>query len=379
MRRILLTNKLLLGVLCISIGMIPLLTMLNTAQSGKAMLAKNFNRDGNSLLSVKPSGAAVTYQDFKKLEGEMPEIKAMIPISKSTASISSYKAKSIVELKAVGSDYWKYSALKLLKGKFISKGQVANKQNVIVIDDLTADKLFGTTEVIGRNLKLSLNGTDMEAVVIGVSKRMDISGEKLDKEQGAAYIPITTLDYNSELYSINEALILVDVHIDEAKAIILHYFDSIGVEGAQLDISYVNQISIFKAFYEKNIQMLFITAILWFLAVVVGLINIMLVDIEQEKRYYGLLKFYGNTKQQIRTIITGKTLYIGIAGGIFSIIAGLLASFVICRMLNIPLHISIHTFSLGIILPAVICLIASIYPAQRASKIDMNKIIWQVD
>lgn len=379
MKRILLTNKLLLGVLCISIGMIPLLAMLNTAQSGKAMLAKNFNKDGYSLLSVKPSGAAITYQDFKKLEEEMPEIKTMIPIAKATASISSYKANSIVELRAVGSDYWKYSALKILQGKFINKGQTTNKQNVIVIDDLTADKLFGTTEVIGRNLKISLDGKDIEAVVIGVSKRMDVSREKLDKEQGVAYIPITTLDYNSELYNIDEALILVDVHIDEAKAIILHYFDSIGIGEAQLDISYVNQISIFRAFYEKNIQMLFIAAILWFLAVVVGLINIMLVDIVQGKRYYGLLKFYGNSEHQIRKIITGRTLYIGIAGSIFSIIAGLLASFTICRMLNIPLHISIHTFSLGIILPAVICLIASIYPALKASKIDMNKTIWQVD
>ncbi|MGB7604517.1 MAG: ABC transporter permease [Lutisporaceae bacterium] len=379
MKRILLTNKLLLGVLCIAIGMVPLLTMLNTAQSGKAMLAKNFNRDGYRLLSVKSSGTAITYQDFKKLEGEMPEIKTMIPIAKATASLSSYKANSMVELRAVGSDYWRYSALKLLQGKFISKGQTDKTQKVIVIDDLTADKLFGTTDVLGRNLKISINGTDIEVVVIGVSKRMDVSIEKLDEKQGLAYIPITTLDYNSELYNIDEVLILVDAHIDEAKAIILHYFASKGVGEAQLDISYVNQIGIFKAFFEKNIQMLFVALILWFLAVIVGLINIMLVDIVQERKYYGLLKFYGNTEHQIRKIIIGKALYIGIAGGIFSIIVGLISSFVICRILNIPLHISIHTLSLGIIFPAVICLIASIYPALKASKIDMNKTIWQVD
>ncbi len=379
MKRVLLTNKLLLAVLCIAIGMVPLLTMLNTSQSGKALLDKNFNSDGNSLLSVKFNNAAVVYQDFKKLQEEMPEIKKMVPIAKVTVSISSYKANSIVELKAVGSDYWRYSSLKLLQGNFISKGQTANRQNVIVIDDLTADELFGTTDVIGRDLNISLDGTDMEVVVIGVSKRMDISGDNLDDKKGLVYIPISTLDYNSELYNIDEALLLVDTHIDDAKAQILYYFDSIGIGEAQLDISYVNQIGIFKAFFEKNKQMIFAAVILWFFAVIVGLINIMLVDIEQGRKYYGLLKFYGNTGHQIKKVIYGKALYMGMAGGIFSIIIGLIASFIICRMLNIPLHISIHTLSIGIILPEFISLIASIYPAIKSSQMDMNNIIWQVD
>lgn len=378
MRRIF-TNKILLGVLCIAIGMVPLLTLINTVGSGKAMLAKEFNSDGNKLISIKFEGAEVDYSDLRTLRQEMPEIKDMIPIAKTMAPVSSYKSNGTVELKAVSNDYWRFSGLNITKGKFISKGQIDNSQNVAVIDDLTADKLFGTTDVLGRSIKLSFNGTEMETVIVGVCKRMDISKEKLDEEQGIAFIPITLLDNNSSSYRIDEALFSVNLHIEEAKARISHYFAINGIDESQFEVSFVNQVNIINSFLDRNFYTFLAAGLLWFFAAVLGLINIMLVDIEKSKRYYGLLKFYGNTDKQIRKIIFANALIIGLASSIFSIVIGLAVSFAICSVLNIPLFVSIHTLTIGILIPGIVCLAAAVYPAIRAARIDMNKVIWQFD
>lgn len=378
MRRIL-TNKILLGVLCIAIGMVPLLTMVNMIGSGKAMLSKEFNHNGNKLISVKLNSSNISYKDLETLEQEMPEIQNMIPITSVMISISSYKSSSTVELKSVGSDYWKLSGLDIIKGSFFSDRQVKEVQNVVVIDDMTADKLFGTTDVLGRSIKVDINGAEVETVIVGVCKRINLSMDRLDGKEGMAFIPITLLDDNSDNYSIDETMLTTNLHIEEAKARLEHYFESIGVDGSQLDISFVNQLYIISSFLDRYGMTFLAAALLWFVAVIVGLINIMLVDIEKQKKYYGLLRFYGNTDIQIRRIIYANSFVIGIASTIASIILGLIASFVICIVVNIPIFISIHTLTLGVLLPGIICLAAAIYPGIKATKIEMNKVIWQID
>lgn len=378
MRKIL-TNKILLGVLCIAIGMAPLLTLVNVAGSGKAMLAKEFNKRGKGLISLKFNGAAVTYSDLKNLKEQMPEMKTMLPISKMNTKISSYKSNVVVELKAVGDSYWKVAGLDIIKGKFISRGQVDSVQNVVVLDDLTADKLFGTTEVLGRTVDISLGGTETEASIIGVCKKNDISGEVSDSELGMAFIPISMLDYNMDGYSIDEVLFAVDLHFEEAKARLVHYFTGIGAGEDQLEINYITQISLIKNFMDQNMQPFIAAGLLWLLAAIVGLINIMLLDVEKHRRYYGLLKFYGSTEKQIKRIVLANALTIGLASSIFSIAAALTASFIICLVLNIPIFVSVHTLTIGILIPGILCLAAAIYPAMKACRIDMNKVVWQFD
>ncbi|MDF2521272.1 MAG: Macrolide export ATP-binding/permease MacB [Clostridia bacterium] len=376
--RKLFSNKLLLGALCIAIGMVPLLSLINTIESGKAAFAESFNKDGLRLIRVQLNEADATYQDLKKLEEEMPGIKAMIPIVKGAAQISSFKSQSSVAFKAVGSGYSEFAGLDILRGKFISKSHVDKKERVIVLDDLTADKLFGTTDILGRNVEISYNGAELEASVIGVCKRMDLSEGVQDKEQGIAYIPITTLDYNVDRYSVDEALFLVDIHIEEAKARVSHYLEAAGLAGAQ-EITYSNQFGIILSFFEENRQMILVAAALWFFIVLIALINILLVDVTQDKRYFGLLKFYGNTEKQIRRTIYAKALTMSLASSIFSIAISLITSLLINLYLNIPLYISVHTLTLGFLLPGVLSIMAAIYPAVKAAKTDMNKVIWQYE
>jgi putative ABC transport system permease protein len=376
----LVTNRLILSVLCIIIGMVPLIAFVNTMQSGKQMLKSEFGDNTLMLLSVDLEGSTALYGDFEKLSKAMPEISDIITISTNSAFLESYKDKSAVSLKAVNSSFLKYAGLKITRGSFFNKDHIGNNPNVIVIDDLTADQLFGTTEVLGQTIKTSIDGKEFEATIIGVSKRLDISEKQLNREQGFAYVPITMLDNNLTQYDMQKVLLLVKgIQVDEAKAKIIHFFKDNDINLDYDNIKLTNQVELISAFAAENNALFAIMALLWFALAIVGLTNIMLVDIEQSKKYYGLLKFYGRSEVWIRKLVYIKAYIIALACGGSSIIFGIAASFVICYILNISLYVSIHSISIGLLVPMLICLVSSIYPAYRASSIDINNTIWQLD
>jgi putative ABC transport system permease protein len=374
-----LTNKLILSALCIVIGMAPLVAFVNTSESGRHMFKEVFGND-KMLVSLNLEGSSGVYEDFKKMSEAMPEIGDIIPISKNSAIINSYKSNPAVAIKAVGSSYWKFAGLKILKGKFISKGHLNNNLNVIVIDDITADELFGTTNVIGRKVDTSINGVSFEAIIIGICKRMDVTEIQSNQEQGFAYIPITMLDNNLAEYNMQQIVLSISDHqIEEAKAKITHFLLDRDVIVKSEDFKTINQLELIDVFVAENKILLYAITILWFVAAIFAISNIMLVDIERNKKYYGLLSFYGSKPKNIKELILIKSYFMGLFCSLISIIIGVVASIVVCNILNIPFYFSIHSITLGVIIPIVICLLAAIYPSYRGSSIDVNKTIWQLD
>ena len=115
----LMTSKFILSALCIVIGMAPLVAFINTSESGKHMLEKEFGKN-QMLISIDLESSTGVYEDFEKLSEAMPEIRDVIPISKSSEVLNSYKSSSAVTMKAVSSSYLKYAGLEMLKGKFIT-------------------------------------------------------------------------------------------------------------------------------------------------------------------------------------------------------------------------------------------------------------------
>jgi putative ABC transport system permease protein len=375
----LLTNKLILCALCIVIGIAPLVTFINTLESGKHMLREEFGRD-SILVSLNIEDSSATYEDFEKLSETMPEISAIIPISKSNTVLNSYKGGSTVALKAVDNNYLKYAGLKIIKGQFINKGHLDNNLNVIVIDDLTADKLFGTTDVLGRKVETNISGMSFESTIIGICKRSDITETQSKQGQGFAYVPITMLDNNLAEYNLQQVILSISgQQIEEAKSKIIYFLLDRDVVIEPENIKMINQVDLIGTFVAENKNLLWVIAVLWLVSAIVGIANIMLVDIEQNKKYYGLLKFYGSTRLNIRNKVIGKAYAAALVCSIFSIVIGITASFIICNILNIPIYISIHSLTLGILLPIAVCLVASIYPSHRASSIEVNNIIWQLD
>ena len=365
--------------LCVVIGMAPLIALINTAESTKHMLKKDLQKDELNV-RIALDGSSAAYEDFIKVQEQMPEVREITPIALNSTVLSSYKGKSMVNLKAVGSEFPKYAALKIEKGKFISKGQLENHAKIIVIDDLTADELFGTTDIIGRSLAFDVDGVSMEAIVVGICKRLDVSEAQLSGGQGTAYIPITMLEDNLLEYSLHSTILQINgLSLENTRAKLVYFFDAQGIPLKSEDITQVNQIEIMKYFLSQYEHLFIVMGILWLLVALLGLISMQLLEVEGNKKYYGLLLFFGSPKKVIRNLVFDNTFQSGVACSVVSIVLGVAISFLVCLMLNIPLYISIHSITIGVALPFALCMTAAVYPAFRASRTDVNRTIWQLE
>lgn len=225
-----------------------------------------------------------------------------------------------------------------------------------------------------------LGGEKREVTIVGVCKRLDTSEGKLEQSNGIAFVPITLFQNGVEQYELNKILLAVKgLHVEEAKAMIVHGLMQNGAAIEKEAIAYVEQVELLNSFSTQYGTILIAVAVICLLAAMIALNNVLLIDIEQNRNYYGLLKFYGSSNPMIRRKVYMRTFEIAPFCSILCITVAVLTSTIIVWMLNLPFYISIHTLTIGTLLPFIMCMAASLYPAVSASKIDANHTLWHVN
>lgn len=125
------------------------------------------------------------------------------------------------------------------------------------------------------------------------------------------------------------------------------------------------------------------------LMVLIGAFNIvstLIMVVMEKKKDIAILRSMGATEQSIRRIFLLKGLLIGIVGTVFGVILGLLVCALIANYpFNLPdgvfliSRVPVRVYLGNVVVVAcasfVVCLIASIYPARQAAKLDPVEII----
>jgi ABC-type antimicrobial peptide transport system permease subunit len=112
-----------------------------------------------------------------------------------------------------------------------------------------------------------------------------------------------------------------------------------------------------------------------------GIVNTLMMSIYERRKEIGIMKSLGGTQIQIRLIFYCEAMIIGLLGGIFGVLGGILASQAASKVANsqvgglIGCDIEYFEFSWALVLLAVgfsvvVSLAASVYPANKASRID---------
>lgn len=125
------------------------------------------------------------------------------------------------------------------------------------------------------------------------------------------------------------------------------------------------------------------------LMVLIGAFNIvstLIMVVMEKKKDIAILRSMGATQQSIRRIFLFKGCLIGIVGTILGVVLGLLVCALIANypfelpdgmflISRVPVRVYAGNFALVACASFVVCLLASIYPARQAAKLDPVEII----
>jgi putative ABC transport system permease protein len=122
-------------------------------------------------------------------------------------------------------------------------------------------------------------------------------------------------------------------------------------------------------------QLLAIIFALLALAIIVslfGIVNTLVLSITERTRELALLRAIGTSRRQVRRMIRGESVIIAMIGAILGTVLGVALAVLVSR----PLHSLQFAFPLAdivvvLILGALAGVLAAIWPARRASKLDV--------
>jgi putative ABC transport system permease protein len=373
-----------LTMLGIIIGISSVITIVSIGQGGKEAIMGEFDDLGTNVINVTVKSLEneiedrdyLTLKDAQLVKDKIPEVVAVVPAAGAMGYMKTEKEKKFSEIDCITHEFNKLMKVEMLTGRFLIESDVEAARNVIVIDEITAKKLFkGPEDAVGQRIKVTINDNNTNFTIIGVSKTSGGSMAAMfgDNYPGMGYVPITLRERimpNVQISWFSVLLENMDNANEIAAKIVRLLEQSHRNEGKYAAEEGFKQLDMLNNVI--NIFTMVIGAIAGISLVVggIGVMNIMLVSVTERTREIGIRKALGAKNKDILLQFLTESLILCLIGGIIGMSLGITLGIVVGKIINIPLEISPLVILLAVGFSSAVGIFFGLYPANKAAKLD---------
>lgn len=385
-----------LTVLGIIIGVASVIIIMAIGQSAQALILDQVSGIGSNLIGILPGasdengppssamGVKVTtlrYGDLEALRNgkEVPEIDTAAGYVMGSES-AKYKGENLtVSFTGTTASYMRVENSEISEGRFFNETEEVDMSKVAVIGKNIVRDLFFNEDPIGKTFRLK----DHNFTVIGVFESKGGAGFGTASVDDSVFIPLVTaqklmlgIDHIAFVRAKVKSAELIPYAMDNIKTTLRdrHNID----DPSEDDFSVRDQAQALEMVTNvTNVLRYFLLAIGTISLIVggVGIMNVMLIVVNQRIREVGLRKAVGAKTANILSQFLIESSAISFFGGVIGIILGIIVSYiaaVIMQMLQYswPFIVSWQSIVVATLVSIGIGILFGMYPARKASKIS---------
>jgi putative ABC transport system permease protein len=351
--------------------------------------ARNIHRGGMNNSEVKKQkrglkekksnqGKFITYDEVRQFKERFTfpaKVGIAYPAGNSRQII--YKdTKTDPDVRLMGGDenYLDLNGYNIMAGRDINKMDVESGRNVLILGYDVAKKLFPNAPEKAVDKIVNMSGIKYR--IIGVMEAKGTVGFF-----SADRVAITTYNNIRLLYGTSTSSYSIGIKISDISKVEAATQEATATFRPirKLAVTEENNFNIEKsdAFAETMISGLSsisgaagIIGFITLLGAAIGLMNIMLVAVAERTKEVGLVKAVGARKNDIKMQFLFESILISLLGAAIGIILGIFWGNVFSYVLNTGFVIPWGWIIGGIVICSVVGLVAGIYPAIKASRLD---------
>lgn len=379
-----------LTLVIIAIGISALIAIITATEGITRKLSASFSEMGANTFSIKNSdgirrrkrsgGQAfnenITYPQaaaFKK-QYNYPSIISISALADGATVVrhDNKKTNPNVTLFGVDENYLQVSGYNIVEGRNFSKQETDNGQNVAIIGKDIVKKLFENKDSV---LLQPIHIGNARYTVIGILASKGASQVSSDNQ---VMIPVLAAKYNignqNTSYIVNVMIkdaIEMEQAIEECNGV-MRAVRHVPL-GTENDFEIIKSDRLATQVLDQLSYVRYATLVIGFLTLIgagIGLMNIMLVSVNERTREIGICKAIGANKRNILTQFLTESVTICMIGGAFGVLIGLLLGNLVGIALESGFIMPWLWMLLGMFSTFIIGLAAGIYPAYKAANLD---------
>lgn len=370
--------------LSISIGMMLVVIVSTVGEIGSGMVEEEIQSLGVGSVTITANKTVadvpLTEEKLNTLR-EQPAVESASPIVMAYTQI---ELKGVVEQCAVwgiDSGSTQIMELELLHGRLLEPSDLSEKKAVCVIDRSMAEKIYQRSNIVGKKIRIMLNGAYQEFEIIGVAE----SGGSLVQSMldsyapGFVYIPYNVLQENSGKPGYDRiAVTLSDPESADQEGERLA--DALARQYGEQQDSYTVENMFAQKQKMENIAEIVKLSLVAVSAVSLmvsglGVMTVMSASVTERTREIGIKKAVGAKNSAILAEFIAEGCLLSIYGTLLGLAVGQGISWIACWILELEFRSDPALLVTGSVMTVLLGTLFSARPALRAARLDPVKAL----